>query len=259
MNLFKEQVLAGFIVFESKNIEERMKAFCTSYRALEEENLPAPFGAQIAVVNLPGKGRSLISTFMWASTDLDKGYEFLERYKSLGEPVLVAVHEMTPPQWMDMSKDFGTYGVYNGIKSVNVSDLSDRYLDIISNHVARMPVAGATLLFMHQLHGEATKSKPNSCFGSRRPHFVLEILGSSKEEELQDSSLKWATNLHQDIISSKVALKGGYVALLKDDEINGGDCYGENWKKLQDVKRKYDPRNIFRFAVPSGTLMALPT
>lgn len=94
-------------------------------------------------------GCSLISTFIWASSDHDAGRVFLERYKGLGTVVIDSVTDMTPPQWMDMSKDFGVYGVYNGIRSLNLSRLSDDFLDILAKYVEQMPTAGAELVFMH--------------------------------------------------------------------------------------------------------------
>ena len=43
-------------------------------------------------------------------------------------------------------------------------------------------------------------------------------------------------------------LDGGYVNFLMDDEIDGRvqATYGPNYKRLTEVKRKYDPNNFFR-------------
>ena len=43
-------------------------------------------------------------------------------------------------------------------------------------------------------------------------------------------------------------LDGAYVNFLMDDEIDGRvqASYGANYPKLAAVKKKYDPRNLFR-------------
>jgi len=43
-------------------------------------------------------------------------------------------------------------------------------------------------------------------------------------------------------------LAGAYVNFLMDDEIDGRvqASYGANYPKLAGVKKKYDPRNLFR-------------
>lgn len=221
-----------------------------AFGELQKEGIPSAFGAQIAVANLPELGRCLISTFVWASPDHEAGRAYFERFKGLATPIMVVISEMSPPQWMDMAKSFGTYGVYNGIKSLNISELSDKYLDIFAKNSASMPSAGATLVFMHQLHGKATEQHDESCFPTRQPHFVLEILGSTKEEELKEASMKWSKCFYEELKDSGVAMKGGYAALVHPADITPESCYGNNWAKLRGLKHKYDPTNVFKGAVP---------
>jgi hypothetical protein len=48
---------------------------------------------------------------------------------------------------------------------------------------------------------------------------------------------------HRDCASS--ALPGGYVNFVSDDEVATTDVYGENTARLLEVKRTYDPHNLF--------------
>ena len=43
-------------------------------------------------------------------------------------------------------------------------------------------------------------------------------------------------------------LSGGYVNFMMDDEADGRvqATYGDNYGRLAQVKRKYDPKNLFR-------------
>jgi FAD/FMN-containing dehydrogenase len=43
-------------------------------------------------------------------------------------------------------------------------------------------------------------------------------------------------------------LPGAYVNFMMDDEAEGRvqATYGDNYKRLQKVKKKYDPKNLFR-------------
>ncbi len=62
----------------------------------------------------------------------------------------------------------------------------------------------------------------------------------------QDTAcIGWARKLFQ--AAAKYALGSAYVNFMPDDESERIEkVYGPNFKRLGEIKRKYDPENLFR-------------
>jgi FAD/FMN-containing dehydrogenase len=85
----------------------------------------------------------------------------------------------------------------------------------------------------------------------RRKHFMLEIGAawepSSKVEG--DVHRQWASDLSAAL--APFALPGGYANFLtSDDHEQVASAYGENARRLREVKRQFDPENVFSSAIP---------
>src|SRR5262249_30185203 len=91
-----------------------------------------------------------------------------------------------------------------------------------------------------------------TAFGLRRDHITVEIIaafddrGDGREEQRHR---QWARSTLQRL--SPMTLPGGYPNLLAaDDSERAAKSYGVNAERLLRVKRRYDPDNVFRSAIP---------
>jgi hypothetical protein len=108
-------------------------------------------------------------------------------------------------------------------------------------------------IFTHDFKGAASRvSEEATAFGLRRDHVLVELLAafagpSDKREEQQRQQWLRATLCAFDAM----ALPGGYPNLLPEgDEDRAAKSYGRNASRLIEAKRKYDPDNVFRSAIP---------
>ena len=73
------------------------------------------------------------------------------------------------------------------------------------------------------------------------------IAGVDPDPSKFNTLKKWASEYWREL-NPYSGSAGGYVNFMMDDE--GSDrvksTYGTNYKKLVDIKRKYDPENLFR-------------
>jgi hypothetical protein len=109
-----------------------------------------------------------------------------------------------------------------------------------------------SFIVFHHFHGPGTHvASDATAFSMRRAHFMVEI-GAAWEPGTDAEGTQhrlWASDL-----SSKVAplsLPGGYANFLTRDDHNQIDrAYGNNAHRLRELKRKFDPDNIFSSVIP---------
>ena len=110
---------------------------------------------------------------------------------------------------------------------------------------AKRPTTMGQLLLEH-LHGAVTRvGVTDTAFPHRSPGYNLIVLSEWMEAKDNNACIAWARDSYsamQPFMGS-----GRYVNYLGDDE--SGDsvaaAYGPNYRRLQELKAKYDPQNFF--------------
>jgi hypothetical protein len=106
------------------------------------------------------------------------------------------------------------------------------------------------------MRGAALKSNLESVFGTRDPHFLLEILGGAVIKENREQAVKWSTSLWQDLqhIEPGNLLPSTYISLHRPNETTGQDSlseiFGSNDQEVLKLKEEFDPKNVFDLAMP---------
>jgi hypothetical protein len=99
----------------------------------------------------------------------------------------------------------------------------------------------------HHLHGPATRVAPDAtAFSLRRKHYIPEIGAAWDPGSDSDAARhrEWANDFSAAL--APFALPGGYANFLTpDDHEQVKSAYGNNARRLRDLKRKFDPDNIF--------------
>jgi FAD/FMN-containing dehydrogenase len=96
------------------------------------------------------------------------------------------------------------------------------------------PINGA----VHRVHADAT------AFGHREANFATVIVGAWPDPADNEKNIAWVRGYSD--ASSKHAEAGGYINFMaEDDRGRTKDNYGGNYDRLVQVKRTYDPGNVF--------------
>lgn len=197
-------------------------------------------------------GKLFAVLFAWSSDDLDSGLAWLRRVASLGDVLQNGVGPKTVRAWLDESGVFVPKSAYGRDCTVSVARLTDEAVSVIGEHVAGMPTDPATLFSMHELRGKSTVARADSVFAARTPHFVLEMIATSSSPEQASEAWAWATGFRKAVEGTEAGNLLGltYITLTPPEDADLVKVYGAYWETLVRVKNVYDPRNVFRHALP---------
>jgi FAD/FMN-containing dehydrogenase len=136
-------------------------------------------------------------------------------------------------------------GGRNYWKSNNFSTLSDAALDLVIASAAQLPGAECEI-FVLQLGGAMARVPPTATsFVGRDARYIMNVHGRWSDARDDERVRAWARQVFADAAAH--ATGGGYVNFLTDDEAERvAVSYGANHPRLQAVKRRYDPDNLFR-------------
>jgi FAD/FMN-containing dehydrogenase len=136
-------------------------------------------------------------------------------------------------------------GGRNYWKSNNFSTLSDAAIDVVIESAAAVPGPECEI-FLAQLGGAMARVKPaDTAFVARDVSYIMNVHGRWSEPRDDDKVRGWARRCFESAAS--FATGTGYVNFLTEDEGERvAASYGTNYARLQAVKQRYDPGNLFR-------------
>lgn len=237
-------------MYKSHDLPSTIKQYNDGYRSLVENGLPPQLGIQQAVVNSP-TGKTFAAFFQWSSSDIQTGELWLSKFSSIAPVSMHTVTETTLPDWLDMVGKFTVDRRYGSMTTISLRRLTPRAVDIISTYAQTMPSDPTSLISIHQLRGPATEGKhPDSIFPTRQPHYMFEIFPALKSPDNLAAAAKWADEFEQALREAEPenVVPGTYLALSNPAKLNCRQIFADKYETLVELKKSYDPHNIFQFA-----------
>ena len=147
-----------------------------------------------------------------------------------------------------------TPGGRNYWKSSNFRTLTDAALEVIIAAASRLPGPECEV-FVAQLGGAMARVDPaGTAFVARDARYIMNVHGRWSDAKDDETVRAWARKAFQDVAPH--ATGSGYVNFLTEDEGERvAASYGANHARLQSVKQRFDPDNLFRMnlnIVPAG-------
>ena len=127
-----------------------------------------------------------------------------------------------------------------------VQELSD---DAIDEHIRQIKQSPSELSLMHlyPIDGAVQKvASDATAWGARNAQFSMVVAAIDADPEKAEALKEWGRAYWNAI--HKYNMPGAYVNFMMDDEADNRvqASYGENYKRLSEIKKKYDPKNVFR-------------
>ena len=216
------------------------------YRDFVTAGLPDELIVYAAAITGPD-GTPLIALIpAYSGSDLDEGERVLAPLRAFGPPVADMVQRMPYVAMQSMLDAACPYGALRSYwKSHFLRALPDDAIDAFVRHAEQCPSARTFAILEHS-HGAASRPSPETtAFPIRKHPFDLVVLSLWENAGDDAAQTAWTRSFYQAMQPWSAALV--YVNALSDDD--GGrvaEAYGANFRRLSEVKAKYDPDNRFR-------------
>ena len=211
-------------------------------------SLPDDLTAFAGVLHAPdGSGFKLAGIVLCHAGSPEAGAAAVAPVKAFGKPVMDVIGPM-PYAAVNTLFDAGfPRGALNYWKSNFLADLKDAAIDTLIERFAAAPSPMSALLLEH-FHGAATRVGPTeTAFPHRSVGYNFLTVGEWLEGAESRANTAWVRETYAAMAPHFAA--GRYVNYLNADEVTEGDAvsaaFGPNGKRLREIKRRYDPDNVF--------------
>jgi FAD/FMN-containing dehydrogenase len=241
------EVLAGLIVHPYSDAEEVLRYY-QDFGA----DLPADVSVWMVLRKapplpfLPEKvhGKEVVILAAFCAGDMERGERLLKPLRQFGKPIADVIGPHPYTGWQSAFDALLTPGARNYWKSHNFTELSDGLIDTVIDYVGRLP-SDQTEIFFGRLGGVVNDVAPEAtAYPHRDAEYVMNVHARWERPSDDEACVRWARNYFND--SAAYASGGVYVNFIPDGDAAVEAAYGPNYDRLLALKRKYDPKNLFR-------------
>ncbi len=242
------QVLSGLVVHPLAEAETLLPA----YRRIADE---APDELTIWSVMrkapplpfLPAEwhGKEVLIFAACYAGDVAEGEKATRPLRALGRPIADVVSPHSFVAWQAAFDPLLTPGARNYWKSADFADLADGAIEAVLSKACALPTPECEVFIAHVGGAMARIAPDATAWSNRSAHFVMNAHTRWRDPADDAACIAWARALSAGV--KPFASDSVYVNFLPEDEADRVEsAYGANYRRLTEVKRRYDPDNRFR-------------
>ncbi len=181
----------------------------------------------------------------WAGP-LDQGEKALKPFHDVAPVVAEFVGPMPYPALNSAFDALVPPGLQHYWKANFVKELTDEAIMAHVEHGPKVPAVNSTM-HIYPINGACHRvASDATAFGHRDANFATVIAGMWPDPTHNQANIKWVRDYYD--ATSPYSEEGGYINFAADDDQNRVPAnFGKNYNRLVQVKKKYDPHNLFRF------------
>lgn len=167
-------------------------------------------------------------------------------YRALGKPIVDLVQPHPFVAWEAAFDPLLTPGARNYWKSHDFHAFTDAAAELVIDAVRQLPSDECEIFVGHL--GAQVSRVPNdaTAFSRRDVNFIVNVHTRWREPAQEERCITWARRLFDGLAPHATGTV--YVNFMPEDETGRtAGAYGANYERLAEVKRRYDPQNMFRF------------
>ena len=239
---------AGPMLYEMSETEEVMKWYRDFIK-----NAPEDINGFFAFLTVPPGPpfpeelhNKKMCGIVWAYTGpLDKAEEVFKPIRDFKKPALDFVGPIQHPALQSMFDALYVSGMQWYWRADFVKELSD---EAITEHIKfgnELPTMHSTM-HLYPVDGAASKvGNKDTAWNYRDAQWAMVMVGVDPDPKNKEKITDWTKKYWETI--HPYSAGGAYVNFMMDEgEDRVKATYGDNYKRLSEIKKKYDPDNFFR-------------
>ncbi len=208
--------------------------------------LPDELAVFAGLVHAPdGSGAKLAAMVVCHTGDEEQAERDLAPFKEWGPPAVVQVGRMPYPAMNSILDEAYPAGALNYWMSSFTRGLPDELIDLMIERFASVP-SPMTAMLLERFHGAVTRvGVSDTAVPHRAEGWNLPIMSQWTDTAATDANVAWTRETYGALGPHLDSRR--WVNYLGDDQGADAvrDAYGPNWDRLVEVKRRYDPENVF--------------
>jgi FAD/FMN-containing dehydrogenase len=242
-----KDIYGGPMFFEISEVENVLRFF-RDYIATAPEQMGAFPAFQIApplpFIPEDRHGDTFIAMVACWAGPVEEGEAALKPFHEVAPVVAEFVGPMPYPALNSAFDALVPPGLQHYWKANFVKELTDDAVDAHRLHGPDVPAVNSTMHIypingaVHRVAADAT------AFAHRDANFATVIAGMWPDPMDNEANIKWVRDYYS--ATAPFSEEGGYVNFMSaDDQDRVKANYGDNYERLVEVKRTYDPGNLF--------------
>ncbi|GAA1589668.1 FAD-binding oxidoreductase [Kribbella hippodromi] len=172
--------------------------------------------------------------------------EAMERVREMAPPLFEFATPMPYAAVQQLLDEPNAWGMYHYEKGTYLEELSDEAIEVITEQMPRKtsPMSVSMLYHLDQAYLE-TADDATAFSGQRTKRYAMFIIATTPQLETLDAERTWVRRFWSALQPYTIGI-GSYVNGMADlDTERLRAAYGGKYERLVELKRKYDPANVF--------------
>lgn len=242
-------VLSGLIVYPLRDAKTVLTGFARFTESMPDDLnvwMVARKAPQLPFLPEKVHGEPIVALAVcYAGNDPAEGEKLIAPLRRFGNPYGESIGIRPYTLWQQTFDPLLTRGARNYWKTHNYSRLGDDVIDIIIEYAGTLPSPQCEI-FIGTIGGQTARVAPESmAYSNRDARYVMNVHGRWESAAEDVRCIAWAREFFAR--SMPFASAGAYINFLTQDE---GErirfAYGKSYQRLVEIKKKYDPSNLFR-------------
>ena len=234
------QLLAGMVVHPVARAKEALR-FWREYN----QTAPPEVSSASGIITVPDMGLVAGIVLCYPGSP-DEGEAALRPIREFGPPAMDTVEPISYLALQTMLDATAQPGYRNYWKADFLEELSDEAIDVITAQAQDVPSPMTQVLLEHLVHGAVQRvGRNDTAFAQRDGKYSLGVYSVWENPAESEKNIEWTRRFYDAV--RPFSAGGVYVNYLGEEgEDRVKEAYGENYRRLVDLKKKYDPTNFFR-------------
>jgi len=190
-------------------------------------------------------GKKAVGIVWCYNGPMEKAEERFKPIRAFGPPAIDFVGPVPWPALQSMFDALYPAGLQWYWKADFFKELTDKAIDLHVKYGAQLPSFHSTM-HLYPINGAAHRPAPgDTAFSFREANFAQVIVGVDPDPANNPKLTEWAKNYWLALHPHSAG--GAYVNMIMDEgEEMVKSAYRDNYPRLAEIKKKYDPNNLFR-------------